>query len=198
MRSSGSVVERLTIVRKVMGSIPIWSFLCLHIHSYNLLLVPGRGTSIGKPSVFSFLCYKFPTHAQISVFALVISSLVAPLSNLVIFNIFVASSFQQIDAVQVYIKEVGVAWLRMWDLIFPFVINYKFVFFFCSTCLFEDELVFLEKLLDQRNSYYHHHHHHLLQNEKAQKIECIVDTYVAKSKLPIEWNILHTNGSETT
>ena len=27
---------------------------------------------------------------------------------------------------------------------------------------------------------------------------CAVDTYVARSKLPIELNILHTNGSETS
>ena len=74
-------------------------------------------------------------------YAHVTSGLVAPLSDLVIFSFCIAFSFWQIDAVQSYIKEAGVARLRMWNLIFPFVINYKFVFFFfCSyTCLFEYE-----------------------------------------------------------
>ena len=55
----------------------------------------------------------------------------------------------------------------------------------------------VEKLQDQRNHYYYHY---LSVKEKAPKIECTcaVDTYVTKSKLPIELNILHTNGSETT
>ena len=41
-----------------------------------------------------------------------------------LFLVFVShvASFQQIDAVQGYIYKAGVAWLRMWDLIFPFVI----------------------------------------------------------------------------
>ena len=38
--------------------------------------------------------------------------------------------FSKLMLPQGYIKEAGVARLRMWDLIFPFVINYKFVFFF--------------------------------------------------------------------
>ena len=48
--------------------------------------------------------------------------------------------------------------------------------------------------------HHHDHHHHLTPNEKTQKIECTcaVDTYVAKSKLPIELNISNTNGSETS
>ena len=76
----------------------------------------------------------------------------------------------------------------------------------CSTCLFEDEYVLAEKLFkDQRNHHHYHHyyyyyHHHFTLKEKTQKIECIcaVHTYVAKSKLPIELNILHTNASETS
>ena len=35
----------------------------------------------------------------------------------------------QIDVVQGYIKEAGGARFHMWNLIFAFVINYKFAFF---------------------------------------------------------------------
>ena len=58
------------------------------------------------------------------------SGLVAPLPDLVIFSFCVVSSFLKIDVIHGYIREARVARLRMWDLNFPFVINYKFVLFF--------------------------------------------------------------------
>ena len=78
------------------------------------------------------------------------------LENTLLFLILCRVFFEQVDAVQGYIKEAGVAWFRMWDLIVPFVINYKFVFFyFFSTCLFKDEYkVLVEKLQDRKSYYY--------------------------------------------
>ena len=58
-------------------------------------------------------------------------------------------------------------------------------------------------LRDQRNHHHHHyyyyHYHHLSVKGAEQKIEptCAVDTYDAKSKLPIELNILHSVVPET-
>ena len=85
--------------------------------------------------------------------------------------------------------------------------NFFIIRFCCSTCFsLKMNRYSVEKLRDQRNHYYyyyyyyyycyyHHHHHHLSVKGTERKIEstCAVDTYDAKSKLPIEFNILHSN-----
>ena len=89
------------------------------------LLVPEGAREKERPRDFRFDVTNFQHMRRFLSRAHVNNGLLASLSDLVTF----ASSIQQIDAVQGYIKEAGVARLRMWDLIFPFVIKYKFVFF---------------------------------------------------------------------
>ena len=53
------------------------------------------------------------------------------------FVLQICTASSKSDAAQCYINIAGVAWLRMWDFIFPFVIlKYKFVFFFFFALLF--------------------------------------------------------------
>ena len=40
---------------------------------------------------------------------------------IIFFVLQICTASSMSDAAQVYINEAGVAWLRMWDLIFPFV-----------------------------------------------------------------------------
>ena len=94
-----------------------------------LLLVPERAQVQECPRFFRFCVTKFQHMRRFVSYAHITNGLVAPLFDHDIFS-FCITSFQQIDAVQGYIKEVRVSRLHMWDLIFPFVINYKFSFYY--------------------------------------------------------------------
>ena len=102
----------------------------------------GRGISIGMPLFFSFLCHKFPTRVQLCLF-ICPHDLWFGCTTLrsCYFYFCVESSFLQIDAVQSYIKKLELLGYSCEILIFfPFIVNYKFVFFFFSL----DLLVYLK------------------------------------------------------